>query len=163
MTVLGIDPGLNHFGFGVIIEEGSLIRALGYGGYQVSREFSFEEKLGFIRGTFNGLADKYVPDAVAIERIYVAKNPQIALNIGMVAGVIAGAALDRRMRVLFLSPREIKKNLVGEGGAFKDQVSFMVGKILNLKEVPDPDASDALATALSYLTVRKFNALTENL
>jgi len=158
-VVLGIDPGLNHFGFGAICEDGSFVKPLGYGQHHVPKESTFEEKLDFIRNRFREVADTYKPDVVAIERIYIAKNPQIALNIGLASGVIAGVALECQTRVFFLSPREIKKNLVGEGQAFKGQVGFMVKKILNLSEQPGEDACDALATALCYLTVNKFNSL----
>ena len=155
MVILGLDPGLNHFGFGVV-DATSVLRAKAWGEIRISPKLAFEEKLSVIRGKFAGLLDEYSPAVAAIEKIYLARNTQIALNIGIVTGIMAGAALERGMKVSFLAPGEIKKLVTGIGSAQKEQVNFMVQKLLALKEVPSLDASDALAAAIGYFANRRF-------
>lgn len=162
MIILGIDPGLNHFGFGIIENKNNKIVLIEYGQQKISRKYNLEEKLNFIQKNICVILDKYNPDVIAIEKIYVAKNPQIALDIGIVSGMVVGIALSKNKKVFLLSPLEIKKEITGKGQADKQQVNFMVSKILNLNKEIEEDASDALATALCYITQEKFNKLLKN-
>lgn len=162
MIILGFDPGVNHFGFGVIKQERNSLSVLGYGEGKVPGKSCFEEKLRFIREECGRIFELYCPDVLALEKIYVAKNVQIALDIGIVSGVIAGLALTKEVSVHFLSPREIKQDITGSGNARKEQVGYMVGKILSLKDTPGEHAGDALAAAFSYLSREKFNKILES-
>ncbi|MCL5674227.1 MAG: crossover junction endodeoxyribonuclease RuvC [Candidatus Omnitrophica bacterium] len=161
MIILGIDPGLNHFGFGLIEWEKNKIIPVKYGQQKISGKYKFEEKLAFIQKNISSILDTYNPDVVVVEKIYVAKNPQIALDIGIVTGIVIGVSLSKDKKIFLLSPLEIKKEVTGIGQAGKQQVSFMISKILNLDKEPDEDASDALATAFCYITQQKFNRLIE--
>ncbi|MCL5408475.1 MAG: crossover junction endodeoxyribonuclease RuvC [Candidatus Omnitrophica bacterium] len=161
MIILGIDPGLNHFGFGIIEYKKNKIIPIEYGQQNISRKYRLEDKLKFIEKNISLIIDKYNPDVVAVEKIYVAKNPQIALDIGIVSGIILGISLKKNKDIFLISPLEIKKEITGTGQADKQQVGFMVEKILNLNKEIKEDASDALATALCYITQQKFNKLLE--
>ncbi len=97
------------------------------------------------------IIDRFDPDVVVVEDVFVGKNARSALMLGHVRGVILLAAEVCGVPVAQYTPREIKKAVAGNGNATKDQVAFMVQKRLRLKEVPSPsDASDAVAAALSY-------------
>ena len=97
------------------------------------------------------IIDRFDPDVVVVEDVFVGKNARSALMLGHVRGVILLAAEVCGVPVAQYTPREIKKAVAGNGTATKDQVAFMVQKRLRLKEVPSPsDASDAVAAALSY-------------
>ncbi|MFA5645157.1 MAG: crossover junction endodeoxyribonuclease RuvC [Candidatus Ratteibacteria bacterium] len=155
MVILGIDPGLNHFGFGVIESVPSL-RAKAWGEILINAKFSFEEKIAVIAKKFEEIFECHQPEAVAIEKIYLAKNTQIALNIGIATGVMAGTVLARGATIAFLAPGEIKKLVSGSGSATKDQIGFMVQTLLGIKESLPWDASDALAAAIGYYMNRDF-------
>ncbi len=159
MIILGIDPGLNHFGFGIIEQKKEGIIPIKYGQQNISRKYNLEEKLNFIQKNISLIIDKYNPDVIVIEKIYVAKNPQIALDIGIVSGIVIGIALTKGKKIMLLSPLEIKKEITGRGQAGKQQVNFMVDRLLDLNEEIEEDASDALATALCYTAQEKFNNL----
>jgi crossover junction endodeoxyribonuclease RuvC len=95
--------------------------------------------------------ERFEPDVVVVEDVFVGKNARSALMLGHARGVILLAAEICGVPVAEYTPREIKKAVTGNGNATKDQVAFMVKKRLNLKEIPNPsDASDAVAAALSY-------------
>jgi len=163
ITVLGVDPGLNCFGYGAIFECSGAIKALKYGQYVISKKLSFEDKLVFIGKTFDTIIEEIKPDVVAIERIYVAKNTRIALSIGLVSGIIAYSGIVKNVKVCFITPGEIKKTITGNGQALKHQVGFMVQKMLGINEQPGEHATDALATAISFLSVNKFQTMVEML
>lgn len=157
ITVLGVDPGLNNFGYGLIIEQVDCLKPVTYGQCAVPRNITFEEKLIFIGKKFTSIIEELNPDFVAIEKIYVARNTQIALAIGVVSGVIAYSGISRGIKVSFITPGEIKKTITGGGQAMKQQVCYMVQKLLGLKEDPGEHAIDALATAISFISINKFH------
>ncbi len=156
INVLGVDPGLNSFGYGLVAECADSLTAGMYGQCAVPRSISFDEKLIFIGKKFATIIDEAKPDFVAIEKIYVAKNTQIALSIGVVSGVMAYSGIVRGIKVYFITPGEIKKIITGGGQAMKQQVCYMVQKLLGLQENPGEHAIDALAAAISFISINKF-------
>ncbi|MCM8759506.1 MAG: crossover junction endodeoxyribonuclease RuvC [Candidatus Omnitrophica bacterium] len=159
ITVLGVDPGVNNFGYGLVLEDTNSLKALVYGQYTVPRKISFDEKLFFIGKKFCTIIEETKPDFIAIEKIYVAKNTQIALSIGIVSGVIASFGISSGIKVNFITPGEIKKTITGAGQAMKQQVCYMVQKILGLQEDPGEHAIDALAAAISFISIYRFQNL----
>jgi len=151
LTVLGIDPGVNKLGYGTIEKKGGLFKVIDFGHISPPGKFSFEEKLNYIHNKLENIFDKYNPDVVVIEEIYLAKNIQIALKIGQVIGLAIGLGLKRNIKFELIPAREIKKNVVGTGTATKEQVKFMVENLTKVKDIGSFDESDALATAISYL------------
>lgn len=160
ITVLGVDPGLNSFGYGAVLECAQSIQPVKYGQYSVPKKFSFDEKLVFIGKTFSLLVEELNPDFIAIEKIYVAKNTQIALSIGIVSGIIAYSGITNGISVSFITPAEIKKTIAGTGQALKQQICFMVQKLLGLQEEPGEHAIDALATAISFISIKRVAHIT---
>ncbi|HOK80690.1 MAG TPA: crossover junction endodeoxyribonuclease RuvC [bacterium] len=159
ITVMGVDPGLNSFGYGIISEDARILHPLKYGQYAVPKSISFNDKLVYIGKTFSSIIEETRPDFMAIEKIYVAKNTQIALSIGIVSGIIAYTGISKGIQVAFITPGEIKKTITGSGQAIKQQVCFMVQKLLGLREDPGEHAIDALATAICFVSINRFHNL----
>ncbi|MCK4244174.1 MAG: crossover junction endodeoxyribonuclease RuvC [Candidatus Omnitrophica bacterium] len=162
MIILGIDPGLLKTGYGIIeikplIKSGASFVDCGF--IATSPATSFPLRLKKIYDSLSSLIEEFQPAVVAIEDTYIAKNAQIALKLGKAAGAAIVAATNKKRRIFSFTPLQIKQNIVGKGNASKEQVSFMVKQILGLEKEPSPDASDALATALCYLSYYKGSGL----
>ena len=152
MIVLGIDPGTAVTGYGVVADPGG--RAFSLVECGVIRTSPRQALAVRIREIFEGvneLLDRHNPDAVCVENVFQGKNVRSALTLGHARGAILLAASLRDTRIAEYSPREIKKAVVGSGGATKEQVAYMVQRQLRLKTAPTPaDAADGVATALGY-------------
>jgi len=150
--ILGVDPGTAVTGYGVVARrtDGSL-RLLECG---VIRTSAGEPLPSRIRDIFNGVGEvlqRFSPDAVAVEDVFQGKNVRSALTLGHARGAILLAAALRELPIGEYSPREIKKAVVGTGGATKDQVAYMVQRHLRLRTPPSPsDAADGVAVALCH-------------
>jgi crossover junction endodeoxyribonuclease RuvC len=154
-TVLGVDPGTAVTGYGVVSrrEDGSF-SLLECG---VIRTSSTEPLPQRIREIFQGIQEiieRFKPGAVAVEDVFQGKNVRSALTLGHARGAILLAAALQDLPIAEYSPREIKKAVVGAGGATKDQVGYMVQRHLRLREAPTPaDAADGVAAALCHCFV----------
>ncbi|MBZ0264737.1 crossover junction endodeoxyribonuclease RuvC [bacterium] len=149
--VLGFDPGTVATGWGVI-ERGRKHRLLGYGALRPKKDESLEQRLLFLFNGANELIQSYHPTVVAIEDPFVGKNARSALALGRAGGVLLVAAAQNNLEIANYTPRTIKSAIVGRGAATKEQVQFMVQRLLGLQEAPKPlDASDAIAVALCHL------------
>ncbi len=151
MLVLGIDPGTANTGYGVVRGEGSSPPVLVECG--VIRTRSRDPLPSRLREIYEGVAeliDRHNPDAITVEDVFYSKNVRTTVVLGHARGVILLAAAQRGIVVNELTPAEIKKAVVGTGGATKEQVQFMVTRLLRLKTVPQPtDAADGVAAALA--------------
>jgi crossover junction endodeoxyribonuclease RuvC len=154
-TVLGIDPGTAVTGYGVVSSRQG-------GGYSllecgVIRTSSADPLPDRIREIFMGIQEviqRLQPSSVAVEDVFQGKNVKSALSLGHARGAILLAAALQELPIAEYSPREIKKAVVGTGGATKDQVGFMVQRHLRLKRPPAPaDAADGVAAALCHCFV----------
>lgn len=150
--ILGIDPGLNITGYGMIkIAEARNPQLFIYGHIRTSARDSLAQRIHKIYTELNTLIKEQRPEIVAIENIFYAENVKTAISMGHARGAAMIAAMNNDALVREYSPREVKMSVVGSGGAVKSQVKFMVQKILGIKENIQPDdASDALAVALCY-------------
>lgn len=149
MRILGIDPGSNFTGFGLIESDGRKSAHLFSGVIRVQGE-SLPEKLGMIFREVASIVEQYRPEQMAIENVFVSKNAGSALKLGQARGAAICAGVQGGLEVHEYSPREIKQGIVGSGAADKDQVQHMVRMLLGLKEKLQSDQSDALAIALCH-------------
>jgi crossover junction endodeoxyribonuclease RuvC len=158
VRILGIDPGSQRTGYGVIECGGAQSRPLVHGCIAV-RGSSMSERLRQIFDGVRELIERFRPDEVAIERVFVNKNADSALKLGHARGA-ALCALPLAMPVFEYTPRAVKLAIVGFGGAEKTQVAHMIRTLLTLDGKLSADASDALVVAVCHAHSRRLHALT---
>ena len=152
MIVLGIDPGSNRTGYGLLQEKSGVVRSIDYGCINLSSIKTFPQKLEKISITVKELIRKYKPDFTAIEDCFYAKNVKSALKLGHVRGAIILTAINENVEITEYTPLEIKNAVTGYGRADKMQVQQMMRMLLDLPGVPQPeDAADALACAYCHI------------
>lgn len=149
--ILGLDPGTNIMGYGIISIKGSTIHLLQYGVIHLSKYTGHELKLKKIFDRVSGLLEEYKPDEVALEAPFFGKNVQSMLKLGRAQGVAMSAALSRQIPIVEYAPRKIKQSVTGNGNASKEQVARMLMTLLSIRELPKLlDATDALAVAVCH-------------
>ena len=152
MLVLGIDPGSETTGWGVVEGDARRCKLVGYGTVKASARLRFATRLLKISDGVEAVIRRYNPDACAVEQAFYAINVQTAIKLGQVRGVILLAAERAGIEIAEYAPRLVKQTVVGYGAAEKQQVQEMVRVLLGMKEVPQPhDAADALAIAVTHL------------
>ena len=151
MRVLGIDPGSETLGWGVVEGSGLKYSLVDFGTVRSSPRERFSKRLAKVYSGVEEVIDTFSPDALSIEEAFYAVNVGVALKLGQVRGVVLLLAEQRGIEIAEYSPRLIKQTVVGYGNAEKHQVQEMVKLLLRMKEVPAPhDAADALAIAICY-------------
>ena len=151
MIILGIDPGIATTGFGILHKEGQNLLAVDYGVITSSPGIPAQQRVLLIYEEINRLFDLHKPDALATERLFFAKNETTAFGVGRTIGVALLAAAQRGIDWSEYTPPQVKQAVVGYGGADKQQVQYMIQRILNLPKPPKPDdAADALAVAICH-------------
>ncbi|HVF49352.1 MAG TPA: crossover junction endodeoxyribonuclease RuvC [Pyrinomonadaceae bacterium] len=151
MIVLGIDPGSETTGWGVVEGDGRRYRLVEYGTLKASPRERFAARLLKISDGVEELLARFSPDVCAVEEAFFAANAKTALKLGQVRGVILVAAERARVEIAEYAPRLVKQVVVGYGAAEKHQVQEMVRVLLRLAEPPRPfDAADALAIAVCH-------------
>lgn len=149
--ILGLDPGTNVMGYGVILVQGSALQLLQFGVIQLSKFDSHELRLKKIFDRVLGLVDEFSPDEVALEAPFYGKNVQSMLKLGRAQGVAMSAALHREVPIVEYAPKKVKQSVTGNGNASKEQVARMLMQLFAIKELPKLlDASDALAVAVCH-------------
>ncbi len=156
MRVFGIDCGTECTGYGVVDldEQGREARLVpvSFGGIRLSKKEALACRLALVHAELSRLIALYRPDVVAVEEVFHSINAQSALKLGHVRGVALLAAAGNALTVVEYAPLKIKSSVVGFGLAKKEQVQYMVGRLLGLPEPPQPaDAADALAIAICHL------------
>jgi crossover junction endodeoxyribonuclease RuvC len=149
IRILGIDPGSRITGFGIIELEG---RKLSYvqSGCIRAGDGDFAGRLKTIYDGLCEIVEIYTPDQVAIEQVFMHRNPDSALKLGQARGAAICAVMSKGLTISEYTPAEIKKATVGKGNAAKEQVQHMVQILLKLPGMPQADAADALAVALCH-------------
>jgi len=151
VIVVGIDPGLSATGYGIVERIGNRITPLGWGVIR-SKSDLLPERLERIHRKIVAILEEYSPDIVGIEDIFTGINPRSGLRLGHARGVAVLAAAQGGFSVMEYPSATVKQSVAGNGRASKQQVKFMVGKLLGLKDVKlAEDAADALAVALCCL------------
>ena len=158
MRVLGIDPGLTRAGWGVVEEVGGRLRAIDHGTIRADGD-DVPAQLAALRTRLAGVIARTEPGEMAMERLFVTRNQRTAIRVGQASGVILLAAAEAGLPVTEYGPLQVKQAVVGVGNATKDQVTFMVRRLLGLAEKPDTaDAADALALAICHLHTYRLTA-----
>ncbi|HKO42255.1 MAG TPA: crossover junction endodeoxyribonuclease RuvC [Pyrinomonadaceae bacterium] len=151
MRILGIDPGSDTTGWGVVEGDGAGCRMLGCGIIRSPASQKFPARLLRISNAIEEIIHLHQPEACAIEDGFLATNVKVTLKLGQVRGVTMLAAERAALEIFEYSPRLVKQTVVGHGNAEKFQVQQMVKALLSLTEVPEPhDAADALAVAICH-------------
>ncbi len=152
MRVLGIDPGTAATGYGIVETRGRHYRLLECGVVRTSADEVLSVRLAAIHEGVLEVIERHAPDCLAVEGVFYRKNARTAVILAHARGAAMLAGALRGLPVLEYPPAEIKNSVVGSGRATKDQVGYMVQKLLDLAETPSPaDAADGCAVALCHL------------
>ncbi|MFA5785564.1 MAG: crossover junction endodeoxyribonuclease RuvC [Actinomycetota bacterium] len=150
MRVLGVDPGLERTGLGVVESEGGRLRAVEFRTVQTPGEAA-AKLMGIARAVREMLATN-APEALCMERLFFNANARTVMGVGQACGVVLLVAAEAGIPVVTYTPPEVKLAVTGSGTAAKPQVQFMVKAILGLDAAPKPaDTADALAVAICHL------------
>lgn len=149
-TIIGIDPGSQHTGFGIVQAEGDRIRHVTHGVISTKPSLAFHEKLRHIASEIDKIFAEYKPDIAVVERIFLGKNADSAFKLGHVRGVCILSAAKAKADVVEYAARAVKKGITGSGAAEKEQVQLIVFASLGLRGAAQMDASDALALAFFH-------------
>ncbi|MCH7400726.1 crossover junction endodeoxyribonuclease RuvC [Belliella kenyensis] len=149
--ILGIDPGTNVMGYGLIMVVGNKYSLIQFGVIHLKKYSTHELKLKKIFERVTGIIDEFHPDSVALEAPFYGENIQSMLKLGRAQGVAMAAALAREIPITEYAPKKVKQSVTGNGNASKEQVAEMLKTLLGIKELPKLlDATDALAVAICH-------------
>jgi len=152
MRVFGVDPGSARLGYGVVDAVGGRHRLVDHGVLKAGRSLAFPRRLATLYDQLLEALRRHSPDVVAVEEVFHGRNPRTAIKIGECRGVALLAAVQIGASIVEYATRDVKKAVVGHGGARKDQVLWMIAREFRL----DPselgeDAADALALCLTHV------------
>jgi len=149
MLVLGIDPGSTLIGYGFVTEEDGQLKTENYGLISIEAQNQIE-KLSELRNKLNKVLEKSKPNLAGVEKIFFSKNHKTAIEVAQARGVILQVLNEQNIKILELSPPEIKMAVAGQGNADKKTVAKMVSLMLNLETpVKEDNTADALAIAIA--------------
>ena len=152
MRVLGIDPGIRTTGFGIIDSSSNRLSLAACGTINPKASDSTPLRLNHLFEEVNSIINKFSPDIFSIEDMFYSKNVKTAMILGQARGAMIIAAAQANINIFEFAPRKVKMSVCGNGGASKEQVQYMVMKILNLKDIPGTmDVSDAIAVGICCL------------
>jgi len=149
-VILGIDPGSRICGYGLINAVGGKLEYVASGCIRIGT-FPFPERLQIIYSGIGEIIEKYQPQQVAIEEVFVGKNAGSALKLGQARGAAIVACTSHGLEVSEYAARKVKQALVGSGSAAKAQMQHMITAILSLSAQPQEDAADALCVAVCHV------------
>ena len=150
MRILGIDPGLRRTGFGVIDVQGPHLQYVASGTIVVPADQALAQRLKVILDSIREIVRDTSPTVSALEKVFVNTNPTSTLLLGQARGAAMCALADQGLLVHEYTALQIKKSVVGNGHAAKEQVQAMVQHLLKLNGTPAPDSADALACAICH-------------
>jgi len=148
--ILGIDPGLQRTGWGVIECEGSNLKHVAHGIVTSTAKTELASRLLEIHTGLAEVITGFDPDTIAVEETFVNVNGQATLKLGQARGVAMLAAAQAQVPLAEYAPNKVKKSVVGSGHAGKDQIGMMIGILLPGSNVDQEDAADALALAICH-------------
>lgn len=160
MIILGIDPGSVICGYGAIKTEGNTITLLEYGVIKAKKlSENFPDRLGIIHSQISKVIDRTSPDVCVFETMFHGKNVQSLIKLSHARSAAILSSVVHNIEVAEYSPNEVKRAVTGKGKAGKEQVQFMIQKLLAIKEAPEfYDATDALAVAVCH-SLRQQNGM----
>jgi crossover junction endodeoxyribonuclease RuvC len=151
MRILGIDPGSNVTGYGVVERAGGRLRHVAHGTLALPRGSSVPARLAALHAALGQVIRDHAPDAAVVEQVFVAASPRSALVLGEARGVALAAVAAAGVPVFEYGARAIKLAVAGSGAAGKPEVQRMVCALLALEATPVSDAADALAAAICHV------------
>lgn len=158
MRILGIDPGSNVTGYGVVERDGGRLRHVAHGTLVLPRGGSVAARLAALHAALCGVIRDHAPDGVVVEQIFVSASARSALVLGEARGVVLAAVAGAGIPVFEYGARTIKLAVAGSGAAPKPEVQRMVCVLLALEPAPSEDAADALAAAICHVRGTGFPA-----
>jgi len=150
IRILGLDPGLSRLGWGVIDMDGTRLSHVAHGVLTSSAKDDLGARLMTLHIALGEIIAAHVPQSAAVEQAFVAKDPLAALKLGHARAIALLAAAQAGLAIAEYAPNQIKKCVVGTGHAGKEQVQFMVRRLLPAARVQAADAADALACAIAH-------------
>jgi crossover junction endodeoxyribonuclease RuvC len=150
IRILGLDPGLARMGWGVLALEGTRLCHIAHGVIATPTAIGLGARLMALHAELTSVIAAHRPMAIAVEQAFVARDPSAALKLGHARAVALLAAAQAGLEIAEYSPNHIKKSVVGAGHAGKEQVLFMVKRLLPACGVTQTDAADALAAAIAH-------------
>jgi len=148
IRILGVDPGLRHTGWGVIKMDGPRLAWVAHGVIHPDTKADLADRLADLAAQLRAVVDAHNPDEAAVEETFVNINPKSTLLLGQARGAAMAALAGAGLKVHEFATRKVKLSVVGTGGADKDQVAFMVRRLLPKAGNVSADAADALAVAI---------------
>lgn len=148
IRILGVDPGLRHTGWGVITVDGPRLGWVAHGVIKPATDLDLAERLACLASELRNVVDQHAPDHAAVEETFVNINPKSTLLLGQARGAAMASLAGAGLKVYEFATRKVKLSVVGTGGADKDQVAFMVRRLLPRAGEVSADAADALAVAI---------------
>ena len=159
IRILGLDPGLSAMGWGVIAMSGTRLSHIAHGVIATKPSSGLGVRLMILHRELSAVIESHAPTSIAVEQAFVARDPQAALKIGHARAVALLAAAQAGLEIAEYAPNHIKKCVVGSGHAGKEQVQFMVQRLLPACGVTQADAADALAAAITHAHLSGSRAL----
>jgi crossover junction endodeoxyribonuclease RuvC len=150
LRILGLDPGLGTTGWGLVEAEGNRLVHIANGQMKTDSSAALPRRLAHLADQIDAVIANHLPDAAAVEEVFVNQNPQSTLKLGQARGVVLMCAARAGMEVGEYAPTLVKKAVVGTGGAEKAQVHAMVSRLLPGAKIAGPDAADARAVAITH-------------
>lgn len=150
-TVLGLDPGTRHFGWGIVRRTGTRLTHVAHGVLDVVDEGELGQRLVAIEASLVAIIEEHEPEHASIESLFFAKDASAAAKLGHARGVALLVCTRAGLPSFEYAPARVKRTLAGHGRADKTQVAQMIRVVLGLPEAPPSDAADALAVAVTHL------------
>ncbi len=157
IRILGIDPGLQKTGWGIIESSGSSLKFINSGLIRTNSKAPMAERLAILYHGITSVIDEYLPDEAAIEETFVNQNPASALKLGQARGVLLMAPAIKGLSVGEYSANKVKKSVVGSGHAAKQQMGMMIKTLLPACGTITEDEADALAVAITHAHYRSLS------
>lgn len=151
MRTLGIDPGTRKMGYGIVDGVGNRLIHVDNGAIFTNPAEPMNDRLKVIYDGISDVIEKYKPDVLSVEDVFIHKNIKSALKLGHARGVAIVAGKNKNLDVFEYTATAIKSAITGYGRAHKSQIQQMVKILLNLPEIPQEDAADALAAAICHI------------
>ncbi len=159
MRILGVDPGSNATGYGVVERDGDRLVHVAHGTLRPRRGAHLAARLHYLHDALRDVVAVHGPDTAAIEQVFVAASPHAALVLGQARGAVLSALGAAGLSISEYTASQIKQAVTGNGRAAKQQVQLMVRRLLDLDRLPDDDATDALAAAIRHAHGSRLEAL----
>ena len=157
MRVLGIDPGSNVTGFGVVDKKGNSYSHVASGDIKLKKSQGLPDKLLTISNSIKELIKEYKPEAVAVEAIFFAENAKSAIVLGHARGAVLLSAASLGLEVFEYSPTNIKQSVTGHGRSGKAEMQKMMGLLLGKEHIKSADSADALSVAICHINSHGLN------